>query len=428
MPDIFIANIDEAFYKDDIPALPAPLVRKVKSLFSRFLFCLGEDDLIIVSSAIPRGFIDYYFMLEGRGGGPGRIIEMPDEEGLGQLVKLILRDDKTMAFLKTLSARENYRIEPFIETPFTVELSEKVEIPLKRTAAGHILKGAIAKLNDKVFFKKTAVRLDIPVVPGFVASGREEMFELAEKAARECGGRLMLKNPYHAGGLGNYSGEYPALMKNLPPFFDDGEIIEVIIERFLDFEAILGSLVKITDSGCEFFGVDEQMSAGGRWCGFRYPCSLERGVVEDVERMSMKFAAEAYKMGARGELNIDWGLTAPRPKAAGGGEKNECGRLYALESNFRHNGFGIILNYAVRYFGTRDKCIIYNENVPVSRSNGSLERVLERLKPVLIDRPGLGEGVILISPPHECRCALAAAADDPARAREIYETVERRLK
>ncbi|HOD40370.1 MAG TPA: hypothetical protein PKL57_07415 [Candidatus Wallbacteria bacterium] len=421
MPDIFIANIDEAFYKDDIALLPAELVKKVKTLFSRFLFCMDKDDLIIVSSAIPREFIDYYFKLNGFGGGVGRIIEMPDEEGLGQLVKLILRDEKNMAFLKTLSLRGGYKIEPFIETPFTVELSEKTGLPIKRTAPENILKGVITKLNDKAFFKKAAARLAIPVVPGYVAFDREEMSVLAAKAAGECGGRIMLKNPYHAGGIGNYSGVYPEIMRTLPPLFDGGEIIEIIIEHFLDFEAILGSLVKISDEGYEFCGIDEQMSIGGRWCGFRYPYSSNEDIAAEIKKMSVLFAREAHKMGARGELNIDWGVT--NNSAGGGGWK-----LYALESNFRHNGFGIIYNYAARYFGTAAKFIIYNENVPVSPESGSLERVIRRLEPLLIDRPGLTEGVFLVSPPNGQRCALAAAADTAGRAREIYENIERRLK
>lgn len=418
MPDIFIANIDEAFYKDDIAILPAQLVKKVKSLFSRFLFCLDRDDLIIVSSSIPRGFIDYYFALNGFCGGVGRVIEMRDEKGLGQLVKLILRDEKTMSFLKTLSLRDGYRIEPFIESPFTVELSEKTEIPLKRTAPEKILKGVITKLNDKVFFKKMAEKLCIPVVPGGTASSRNEMSLLAERTARESGGRIMLKNPYHAGGIGNYYGRYPEVMQGLPSFFDEGEIIEIIVEHYLDFTSILGSLASVSDGGVEFMGVDEQMSIDGRWCGFRYPCTAGADICGEIKNMSMAFAREAHEMGARGELNIDWGVITE-----GGAPK-----IYALESNFRHNGFGIIFNYAARYFGSRHKSIIYNESVPVSPENGSLERVLERLKPSLIDRPGLGEGVFLVSPPDSQRCALAAVADTGERVREIYENVERRLK
>ncbi|HPG57067.1 MAG TPA: hypothetical protein PKW98_04565 [Candidatus Wallbacteria bacterium] len=54
--------------------------------------------------------------------------------------------------------------------------------------------------------------------------------------------------------------------------------------------------------------------------------------------------------------------------------------------------------------------------------------MIRRLEPLLIDRPGLTEGVFLVSPPNGQRCALAAAADTADRAREIYENVERRLK
>ncbi len=417
MPEIFIANIDEAFYKDDIAILPHELVRKVKSLFPRFLFCLGADDVIVVSSHISREFLDYFIKLNNLKGRKGIVIEMPDEKGLGQLVKLILKSGHTLDLFRTLSRYADFKIEPFIETPLTVELSELIDIPLKRTAPQFILNGVITKLNNKVFFKKIAQKLGISTVPGYVAGNYDDMLRYIKKAANENGGKVMLKNPYHAGGIGNFAGSYPGIINELPKWFKEGEIIEIIIEHFIDFHSIAGSLVHISDDGCEFIGIDEQMSEGGKWSGFSYPCALSE-ISGDVEKMSMDFALEAYKMGARGELNIDWGVV----KNAEG-----CLKPLALESNFRHNGFGIILNYVKRYFGSYQKHLIYSEIVPVSPGIDSFEKVLTLLAPYLIDRPGMREGVLMISPPNEGKCALAAVADDKARAVEFYENAKRRL-
>ncbi|HNV69651.1 MAG TPA: hypothetical protein PKO06_08145, partial [Candidatus Ozemobacteraceae bacterium] len=224
------------------------------------------------------------------------------------------------------------------------------------------------------------------------------------------------------GGLGNLAGAFDELMFLLPDFYQGGR---VVVEPMMDFTATLGTLVQIEDSGCRFEGIDQQMIEDSGWVGFRYPWS-EQPVADRLRELSLRIGQEAHQMGARGYLNLDWGILD------GGGEL----KIHALESNFRHNGLSHLLDLRRRYFGEAGHSlhIILRETFRLPGSELTWEQLVQRLEsvrhedePLLIAGPGREFGVIPVLPPANHTCGIAVFGRSQAEAETLLQKVYRAL-
>lgn len=389
MPKIILPNLEENCPEDD-PHYEDVFVPKIQSLAPRYLAYLEDDDIFISPSAIPENFLQYVSRLYGRTLGRDRIIEITAHSRPYSLIDSMCEDARLIDRLSRLARQGTWELDACLETPKLQELAGIVRMPASKSTPEAIATGVILRLNDKIFFRQLAQRLGIPVVPGYVAENLEAIGRLVRIVGRENQDRIMLKKPLYGGGLGNLPGTSAQLGARLPEWYPGGNIL---VEHYLDFRCVIGSLVKIDMQGIRYLGTNVQLIEDGKWVGFRYPFSLE-GITDHIKEMCLAFARAVESMGARGDVNVDWAVET------GPGGKD---RLYALECNLRFNGFGSILDCGYKYFKSYGKHVLYRENFP---KEGDF-----LLHPVVIDRPGREEGAILVMPPRDRHWAVAVFAD-----------------
>jgi hypothetical protein len=170
--------------------------------------------------------------------------------------------------------------------------------------------------------------------------------------------KLVLKKDISAGGRGILTDNCAELTTAINNHWA-GATETIVIDEFENLELILGALVEITDYGLNFVGVDKQIIENNHWCGMEYPFTANRTLINQIKQNSLKLAQLFFDMGARGWVNFDFGVT-----------KNNL--LYALETNFRHNGMSAMINA----FATKNQSIRYYNNH--NRNNMSLKEIIAK--------------------------------------------------
>jgi hypothetical protein len=205
----------------------------------------------------------------------------------------------------------------------------------------------------------------------------------------------MLRKTFAAGGMGNLSGTNTDLINSLDKWYDGGT---VLIEPFLDFTAIIGSLVTLTDSGCIYRGLDLQLVRNNSWSGLRYPVANSH-IAAQIKHASMIAAESVHALGARGNMNIDWGVLK---------NKDDSETPMALECNFRHNGFSHLLNFGLnRFKSLQDLHILYEENIKIGDERTTFSDMMEKLSPLLVKSKKSPRGILPIGPPNRGLCNIA---------------------
>lgn len=401
MPKVWFPNIEEIAVSDD-PHYEAAFVPRVKHYYPRYLYWLNPGDYLVAAEDIEPDFARYVAKISGLSQDLKWILHPQANVKPFTLAETVLKDPILMTTLRQFAKAGEFLLESYIESPRMVDLSQACGIPIKQTDAKHIKEGLIGRLNDKTYFKTLSREVGVEPVPGEVAQHLNDIPGMVRKYGQN--GRAVIKKGLHGGGLGNLAGTPDEIISILPQWYHQGPIV---VEPFQDFTEIIGSLVWISDDGFRYIGCDVQISENGKWRGFRYP-HPEPEKREIVEARSLRYAEALHKMGARGYLNLDWGVT-------------EDGIL-ALEANVRHNGFGHILDYARRYFGERSENlhILYIEGVEV-REGMNTQDVLKTLgnievegTSILIQAPGAKQGAMLVMPPQDGHCALAFFSENEA--------------
>lgn len=449
MPKILIPNIEEAFFHNSPNnKLPEGLLAKLSVLYARFLLCAESGDYIVVPDSIDNDFIDYLGELRGGGYIKTKIINAGFRLENGQLAETAANTPEIIETLKRLNSgndthqkaadnsniesktnsapehnlkntgnselSSNLVLEPFIASENIVKISEKTAIPVARLKNSVITKGTVNNFNNKIFIKNAAVKLGIAVIKGITTSGIDNIKNAAVNIARETNSGVMIKKPDFASGLGNLGGSLEYVLSNLDSFYDGGE---VIVEQFIEFKKIIGALVNISKPGFEFAGLDEQIFTEGCWCGFSYPAKLPPQLFGGIKNDCLKLGKFCHNSGLRGELNIDFVIAEVNGKL--------CHML--LETNFRHNGFGLILKYAANYFGTYKKCVSYIENFRIPAGVNTFIELKKAMNKFLIAAPGQDQGVIIAAPPFENKCSLIFAAGSQKEIAELIQNVTEEL-
>ncbi|MBQ7501504.1 hypothetical protein IJT93_02130 [bacterium] len=422
---LLVANVEEALPRDDL-LFSYYYGEKSAGMFARFLAELHPGDMLVVPWPLDAGFCGYMDRLIGLGGASDYVVDTGITDSC-LLADAVLVNDRAMGILRERCQAPDWRIEAFIETPSIVKLADVLGIPLRGTAAGLVKSGLIDSLNDKLYFKKMAEAAGIPVVPGHAAHNA------AELSAELFGwglnfDRVMLRKTKYAGGAGNLAGPARLLQAQIKDWYNSGT---VMIEPFLNITEVAGSLVRISDEGTEFLGIDRQIFEKGGWCGFTAPFRTPGAEdkyrefnVEAVREGALRLAAIAHKSGARGLMNLDWAFVA-----------GKHGLPLVLECNFRRNGFGYVAEFARSYFGEGwNKLALYcRESVPCvfsdfKRLSLRLSEVKWRGEEVLIDGPGAERGLVITNPPRAGKASLAIFGPDQHYISEIWETVSPIIK
>lgn len=328
MPNIWIPNIDEVGPSFD-PKIAAEVSRK-------YLWFAEDGDLSIMPQTVSPHLIES--IQEVRNFLLPITFKIPAGDSSTPLLQRIFQDAKLLQYLRQLQIDFSQRGDPlflngYMATPSLLHLSQILNIPLSpKLPTPHFIEQEYTFLfNCKKRIKDWANKLSIPTIPGRVAvsiqDGKEFIGELSQQYKS-----VILKKSLSGGGYGNLSGTVDKILIHWPEWFTKQitEKDEVIIEPYLSFKEIIGSLALISDDQIDFKGFDLQLIDDDSWQGAFFPHpSLKVDLSDKMRIYTLQLANEIKNLGGRGPLNLDFGLTFD-------------GQLFLLESNFRYNGFYLL--------------------------------------------------------------------------------------
>lgn len=374
MPSLFLANAEEVLPDTD-PGFADFVATKTMRMFPRFLLGLRPGDCLVTPVLPPEDFRRYVADLMQMP--PSEVVHVREHTRPYSLVDSLMHD------LRIVGDRRGWRLEPFMQTARSAALAARLGLDSDPTPPR-----LSRTLNDKAAFRDWARE---PAVPASTVHRRDELEEALRQAADE---RCMLRKACAAGGAGNMHGTPQELLARLDGWYGGGP---VLVEPFVDFAAVAGTLVRLDADGPRFLGVDLQVIRDGAWSGFDYPFPAH-----GLEEPAIRLARRAWSEGARGWMNLDWGFPAGEPD-----------RALLLECNLRHNGFGYVLDLARRLFGETRKAILSREGLPTT-ARGTDD---------LLGR-GLPREAVVTLPPQDGAFSVAVFAADPEEAAATLHRVE----
>lgn len=385
----------------------------------RYLHFVNPGDIFMTSVDFPEDYLSYICRLRGLSEPQKWLIKI-DLHIPYFLCDCIQKNRRLMNIFKGFGRSSQYVLEPLIDSPKVVALSEATGIPYAGNSAALINEGLIKKVNEKVYFRQLAEELGIAYAPGMVARTPEELEQSVNALCKSPGDKAIFKKSFAAGGFGNMAGERAELLRAIPSICDGSTFV---VEQLLDFEATIGSLSELRDDSIVFRGLDRQIIEDFGWHGCYYPFRME-SVSQEIQELERRFATRIYGMGVRGLLNIDWGLE----RQADGGLK-----VYAIEINLRHNGFHYILQLADENFDIPAEAlnILYYGNFKVAGRFTEFSQLLARAdevrldgSPLLVREKGLKEGFLFTTPLKDGVVGLLIAGDS----KEAVEVIEGQIQ
>ncbi|MCR4783133.1 MAG: hypothetical protein K6A35_01260 [bacterium] len=428
MPRLFIPNAEEALpyadasFRDFFEA-------KTLKMFPRFLGSLKTGDILLSPLTIETAFADYICRLLNLGR-PSEVIinfELASSYLVGESISQDAQARQEIA--RRCSNSTRYELEPYMQTEAVHCLGRELALPVRGTSSELVNQGLIEAINDKSFCKGLGLGCQCRVVSGLQADSlpdlKRSIAQLSRHLSTDQHDLIMLRKVKYAGGAGNLVGTAEELQQKVSTWYNVGR---VLVEPFMPFARICGSLSVLEESGPHFIGLDSQVFNEDGWCGFDYPAHFElkkQAVLSKLEGVTKRLEHALFQAGARGLLNIDWGLV-----------QEEDGLLepVLLECNFRHNGFSYVVDIAKKLFGSRwrDMYIRSREAVPTSCANA--QAVLQALapltfegEPILLRQAGSERGLVVTSPPAHGGAALAVFGDTTEYADSILEMAKRAL-
>ncbi|MCL2164334.1 MAG: hypothetical protein FWH55_08080 [Oscillospiraceae bacterium] len=395
MPKIWLPNFEDVALQSD-PTYGATFSPEMLSqYYCRSLFWLSPNDKIVLPCSIDLDYANYVAQLCGFHRNSSWLLQTTYSGARKfNLSNSILLNDEVLTQLRKLAGTECYTVEPYIESTYVSALCKSIRIPLTHTSTELVESGLIDRLNDKVFFKELSNMLGIRTVSSRHFYEKESLLTYLGDLGLE---KICIKKAFHSGGRGNIVGEAQKVIEQLALWYECGAIL---VEPYIEFIEVVGSLAYLTEQECTFLGVDLHISEGGCWKGFSYPYH-DTETANTIETLTMLYAERIHRMGVRGYLNVDWGISRDG--------------IYALEINMRHNGFWAALSLGTRFFKSLEASlqILYIENFPVNQNHNTqsiisaLARVRADNAPLLVMNDDAVQGAVLMTPP---RCGYLALA------------------
>ncbi len=433
MPKLFLPNAENVIPTSE-GGFSEFFQHKTLKVFPRFLCSLNPGDVLVTPTQIEPSFQSYICSLLDLGAPEQTVINVKMAASC-LLTDAIKADAAALQAIKERCQGEDWFVEPYIQTEPIFELGQQLELPVKGTAQKYLALGLIDNLNSKDFCKALAIGAGCQVPPGMCADSGSTLEQLIDTVSAQLSAqneqkqpKLMLRKIQSAGGAGNLAGTADELKTALPQWYGGSR---VLVEQFIDFETVCGSLSFIDDQGCHFIGLDSQVfDTHGGWCGFDYPANLTGSEADEAMSKLLadinRLGRSVYLTGARGYLNMDWGLT-----------RNEHGQLEPifLECNFRHNGFGYVVDIAKHFFGPHWSSLYISSRESLPTAATTTDEVLDKLgsltyegEPLLLHKTKGRRGLVITSPPAHGTVALAALGESEEYVESALALAARALK
>lgn len=247
----------------------------------------------------------------------------------GDLLRSICADDQLVAALR----KHGGVLEPLIQRRGLAGVARLAHLELPHTSGRLLINDDVLRsLNNKRWFQQTCNHLGIPVPTSEWHRGQHHVLaaalrllrtypELRLRKAVSAGGLAVvaLRRPDH-GGIW-YQRDLEAQLTGVDWFAWNHD--DVAVEPFIPDLDPFSVMMRIAAVGPVFRESCDRIVFGGTESGGGItPSNLPRPVLRRAIRMTMRFGWELWRLGYRGEADMDWGL-------------KEGGGLVAFESNVR---------------------------------------------------------------------------------------------
>ncbi|NLO92236.1 MAG: hypothetical protein GX410_09650 [Elusimicrobia bacterium] len=402
MPRVLFLNLDELLHDSKVEAL-------LSYYPQRYLLRANPGDIVVVPDPVDADFVAYARSVKKLAAPENWLVVTGRNSGALCSSRSLFESGAPLARLKKLVKKGGYVFTPYLQTPKMLDVAQKLGLRPEAPAMSlpdAVNSGLTLALNNKLYFKRLCRRNGVPVLPDYVCTTPEAITAAAEKLGRG-GRRVILKKTRAAGGYGNISGTAAELAANIALW---RKWDEVLVEPHLGDERVVGALALLDADGVKFLGLDRQDCVNDAWNGCEFPYS-GRGAAE-VKRHTLRLARLLWKEGLRGEMDLDWFAT-PR------------NGVFAIECNFRDNGFGYILELARDAFGLPPARTHARYWAALKLGQPSLRLIAEKIS--ALNAGTRRGGAILCGKPKNGRVGVLAAADSAAALRRLSRAIIKEL-
>ncbi|MBF0206694.1 MAG: hypothetical protein HQK53_07370 [Oligoflexia bacterium] len=330
MPKILIFNTEEVG--------PSFCNHTAARAANRYLWLLEEGDIAITPTPPNEAHWNYVQSII-----PGMTYPLSPSSPVsaGGLIHRIVADQALIEHLRKIITKKQkldiqFQLCTYFPSPEILQLSKILDIPLHplMPSTEFLQAGLSLKFNSKSYITQLAPKLNIPVVPGVVVNNKQQLTAAINNYGNNSA--VMIKKTLSAGGYGNHAGtpsQLQPLIEEMP-----SQIEEMIVGPLLPFTKTIGSLAEIGSEQIKFLGMDLQIIKQYGWCGLQYPYPFPLDIQKKIKNWTMILAEHLQSLGGRGYLNLDFGVIENAEKDTG-----ETASILLLESNFRYNGFSLML-------------------------------------------------------------------------------------
>ncbi|MFA6584758.1 MAG: hypothetical protein WCS77_10715 [Elusimicrobiaceae bacterium] len=304
------------------------------SYLLRYLPLVRGGDCFITPHKLNPDFVNYIRRIRNLPEPETWLTVLDSVSELYSLCASVRKNENVLKHLRRLGATGEYALHPFIQTAGALQLAQDCGLHWTGTAPGAVKNGYPLLLNDKAHFKEVSKTLGINAIPGFIENTPDGIKKSAHELAGGTNRQIIIKKAFSGGGYGNYAGTLDHVLSYAAQWHK-GET--VLVEPYEDFATVCGTLAEITEDGCFFLGTDKQLIHNAAWRGCEYPFG-NKALNSELKELSLRYARHFRENGARGYVNLDWGI-----------KKNR--EIMAIECNFRLNGFSHIIEIAKSCFG-----------------------------------------------------------------------------
>jgi len=300
---IWLCNIGaEKYWHDQIKIFgeenKSPLVNSIEEI--NLLLCKKQDIMIL------RNMPDSEYLKNAeRNGFEIPIILCPTnkDENLS-ISELVLKDEKLLSSLKNINDKFVYFV-PYAVT----ELEERIA-----EICGLTILGASSeicrKVNDKVFNREIAERLQLPITDGIICNSLDDIMThyLGWKYdSNKKNMKFVLKNPYNASGKGMFIVENEKQLRIILSMLKKSNVSgRWLLEKWYENKIDLNYQLFISKDGdVDIFSVKRQFVNKTVYVGSMIPSGLKQNVLKQLESYGKQIGEYLFSIGYTGIASID---------------------------------------------------------------------------------------------------------------------------
>ena len=292
---IWLVNVGAEKYWHDLPnTLNGDSDNFISQIEGINIALAKEDDYIIVSELPDDEYLRY---LEENGFNIPMFLQTYRYNGKS-LSESVLSDNKLIDFLK--SKKDDYVFVPYAVTLYEEQIASATG--LKMVGGWH---NASKLINDKVFARKLAQKLDFLTTDGAILNDEREALKYYNNFL--CERKCVLKSSHGASGKGllifHNENQLKIIIKTIDAFRTGDDFI---LERWYDEKTDFNYQFIITDTGkVVAFSIKEQIMSGVKYIGSVIPARISKELVEKICAYATIIGQALFEFGYSGIANVD---------------------------------------------------------------------------------------------------------------------------